>query len=137
MRNGYNPDMRREKYRCDLCLGQDGDEALDPSTGEKYCVRVTWALPLKRRLAGSGEWRVEPICEHCAEDIRRAAEAEKGSVRLYPLEKSFQEARRRDSEIIRRNCKTKSIVRHCARFRMDDDPDPTDNGDAATDGGSK
>jgi hypothetical protein len=135
MGNGHNPDMRR--YKCELCLGQDGDEILDPYTGGAYRVRVTRALPLKRRAPGSGEWRVELICEHCTDTIQRASGAAGGSIRLYSPEESFREARRRDWEITRLNCKTKSIVRHYARFRMDDDLDLPLHAITGTDGGSK
>lgn len=140
MGNGYNPDVHRERYKCELCLGQEGDEIVDPYTGEPYRVRVTQALPLRRRTAGTEKWRTEPICEHCAETIQLAAGAAGGHVRLYSLKETFQEARRRDWEITRRNCKTNSIVRHHGvfpvKYPVEDDHDGDTRKATGTDGGS-
>ena len=135
MSNGYGPDTRREKCKCKLCLGQEGGEITDPHTGEKYRARVTSALPLLRPVPGPDEWRVEPICEHCMEIVQRAAGTAGGSVRFYPLEESLNEARRRNSEMIRRDCLMASIVRHYARFRVEYDDEPRVGDAAIPDGG--
>lgn len=137
MSNGHSPDMRRERYKCERCLGREGDEITDPHTQEKYRVLISLALPLKRKVTGSGEWRVEPICEHCAEAIQRAAKAENSVVPLESIGGILEKARRLNRKIIRLHCKTMSIVRGCAESLADtDDCDLDIHAITGTGGGS-
>jgi len=137
MENGHHRYAHGKRHKCEICYGQDGDEMTDPHTGDKFRVRVVHALPLKRRVPGGDEWRVEPVCEHCAESLQLTARASGAVLPLYNLENSVAEARRRNAAMLRLACKTASIIRNYGRFQLDDEHDSDEVGTPATVRGSQ
>ena len=123
MENGNHRYVHGKRHGCEICYGQDGDEMTDPHTGDKFRVRVVHALPLKRRVPGGDEWRVEPVCEHCAEALQLTACASGAVLPLYNLENSVAEARKRNAAMLRLTCKTASIIRNYCRFQIDAEND--------------
>lgn len=122
MNRSNRPDAYGQRIKCEICYGRDGDEMTDPYTGDKFRVRVVHALPLKRHVPGGDEWRVEPVCAHCAETLQLAARASGAVLPLYNLENSVAEAWRRNAEMLRLACKTASIVRRYS-IQIDEEND--------------